>query len=300
MSGSRRRARAVLAALGVLALVETVAAARAYRSAIAPEHWEGVRAAIDAAPQEPVWLATEWLGPRARMFLPAIASVDAAARPDLRGAARFSVLGLSRAWSEELERDLEDMPAPALVQERSFGPLVLATYEQPAAGEVVGSLLADPTRLSVHVDGARCKGQGRMWRCNLGRARPITAEIDYRPRRCIAIEADDGVPVRIDWPSVQTGDTLRGHVGFHDFNRRLRSDAPVELAVLVDGSVRARLVATDAQGWVPFAVKTDGGVHDVAIEVVVGARGTWGAGGYDPGQAHAPCVELRALVEGGA
>jgi hypothetical protein len=300
VSLTRRRARFILAAIGALACVELVAAARAYRTTVEPEHWEAVRAAIEAAPDEPVWLATEWLGPRARMALPALGSIEASARPDLRGAARFSVLGHGAAWSETLEQDLEDLPAPTRVSERAFGPLVLTTYEQRGATEPLADLLADVGRLVVQVDGARCKGQGRMWRCNLGRAHPITAEIDYRPRRCIAIEADDGVPVRIDWPATLTGDVLRGHVGFHDFNRRLRSEAAAELSVIVDGTVRARMIATDAEGWKPFAVRTEPGTHDLALEVAVAARGTWDPGGYDAGAAHAPCVEMRTFTEAGS
>ena len=300
MTAVRRRARIALAAIGALVAIEAVAAARAYRTTVQPEHWDGVRTAIEAAPAAPVWLATEWLGPRARMALPALAPIEAATRPDLRGAPRFAVLGWHAAWSDALEHDLEDLPPPTRVAEQTFGPLVLATYEQPAAGEELADLLSELGRVAVHVDDARCKGQGRLWRCNLGRARTLTAEIDYRPRRCIAIEADDGVPVRIEWPGTTTGNVLRGHVGFHDFNRRLRSDAVAELSVIVDGSVRARLLASDAEGWKPFAVRTEPGQRDVALEVVVSARGTWESTGYDPSKAHAPCVELRTLQEGGS
>lgn len=294
----RRLARVTLAGLGLVAAIELVAAASAYRTTVRSEHWEAARIALEASVSgEPVFLATDWLGPRARMALPPLAAPASAARPDLRGSPRYAVLGLHSAWSDALEHDLEDLPAPERIEETAFGPLVLTRYAQPGAGERLADLLAETARLQVFVDGTRCKGQSRMWRCNLGRAYPVTAEIDYRPRRCIAVEADDGVPVRIEWPQATTGDVVRGHVGFHDFNRRLRSDAPAELTVFVDGKPRARVLATDQEGWRPFAVRTSPGVHDLAVEVVVAARGTWDRRGYDAGAAHAPCVELRTLQE---
>jgi hypothetical protein len=231
------------------------------------------------------------------MAIPALARVEAVARPDLRGVGRFVVVGLDAAWSDELTADLEDLPPPAIVASETIGPVTLTTYAQPHAGEVLDAIDADPRRTQVTVDGERCKGQQR-WRCTLGSVVSQIAEIDYRPRACLAVASDDGVTTRIEAREMTTGNVLRGHLGFPDFNARLRSDAVAEVAVVVDGAVLGRVLVTDAQGWRGFAVPTEPGVHAVALEITQSASGTWGPKGYGSNPAHAACVELRALKEG--
>ena len=94
---------------------------------------------------------------------------------------------------------------------------------------------------------------------------------------------------------VATPATLRGHVGFADFNARLRSDAPAQVALVVDGAERGRFVATDAQGWLPFTAPVAPGPHRLELHVTVPAAGTWQRRGYSPRTRHEPCLEVRVI-----
>lgn len=299
---SRRLARGLLGCVAAVALVEWIASAVVYRPALSPADWEAAASALGELPvDEPVWLGTPWLGPRARLHLPRLARWEAVAPPDLRGASRFHVLGREGdRWAPTLQADLEDLPPPTLVSTRVLGGLALYAYEQPAAGERLSGFLEDSSALQVESERGACRRTGGSWRCDGGRVDPSIIEVGYRPRRCLKLELDDGATVRLRHPSMTTGDVLRGHVGVHDFNARLRSDAPVRVRVVVDGQRVAQWLVTDAQGWWPFAVRTEPGTHSVELELSAAVRGTWQRGGYDDAQTHAPCVELRALQEGPA
>lgn len=297
---SRRVARALLGTVAAIALVEWIASAVVYRPALQPDDWETAAAALaELPPGEPVWLGTPWLGPRARLHLPRLAQWDAVAPADLRGAPRFHVLGLpGDRWAPTLESDREDLPPPTLVGTRSLGGLELYEYEQPTAGTRLAGFVEDAARLRVELGDGACRGTGHRWKCANGRVELTTIEVDHRPRRCLKLELPDAATVRLRYPGMTTGDVLRGHVGVHDFNARLRSDAPVRVRVAVDGQRVAQWLVTDAQGWWPFAVRTEPGTHDVELELASTVRGTWQRSGYEPGRTHAPCVELRALQEG--
>jgi hypothetical protein len=299
---SPRVARIVLGTVAAVALVEWLASAVVYRPALQPRDWEAAASAVAELPaDEPVWLGTPWLGPRARLHLPRLARWDAVAPPDLRGAPRFHVLGRDGdAWAPTLQADNEDMPSPILVGTQPLGALALHTYEQPAAGVRVATFVEQASALLVETDSGACKGGAGGWRCEEGRVELAAIEVDHRPRRCLRLELPDGATVRLRHPTMTTGDVLRGHVGVHDFNARLRSDAPVRVRVSVDGQRVAQWLVSDAQGWWPFAVRTEPGTHAVELELASAVRGTWQRTGYDAGLAHAPCVELRSLQEGPA
>lgn len=298
---SRRVGRVLLGTVAVVALAEGIASAIVYRPALEPSDWEAAAAAIAELPaDEPVWLGTPWLGPRARLHVPRLARWEAVAPADLRGAPRFHVLGLpGDRWAATLEADREDLPPPRLLGTRALGGLELHAYEQPAAGVRRAGFVEEPQQLRVESAGRPCRGSGGSWRCEQGRVELATIEVDHRPRRCLKLALADGATVRLRYPGMATGDVLRGHVGVHDFNARLRSDAPVRVRVLVDGERAAQWLVSDAQGWWPFAVRTEPGTHDVELELSPAVAGTWQRSGYEAGQGHAPCVELRALQEAG-
>ncbi|HET6584142.1 MAG TPA: hypothetical protein VFG69_11850, partial [Nannocystaceae bacterium] len=165
------------------------------------------------------------------------------------------------------------------------------------AGVVLVDFAAGVDALDVTDAAGRCRGRGEL-RCAAGTLAIRTAEVEYRPRRCLALAARDGAHVRIERPRATTGDVLRGHVGFSDFNARLRNDSPIALAIEIDGELVARWAVTDAQGWWPFAVATEPGMHDVALVVDVGAGGKWNARGYDANDPRTVCIEARTLQEG--
>ncbi|MCB9749859.1 MAG: hypothetical protein H6713_07615 [Myxococcales bacterium] len=300
-TASRTRARVAIAALLVLALIECVCAARAYRPGATADDWAALAAALDQLPAgEPVLLAQPWLGPRARMEAPRLRGWDSVAPPDLHGARRFHVVGLARArWGPALADDSMDMPDATYAGEERFGGLRLHHYARPQAGATLEDWVGDAsTRLEVSDEQGRCRGAGGRWTCKQGALALDTLEIAYRPRRCLAARLDDGARLRVRLQGATLGDELRGHLGFADFNARLRSDAPALLTIAIDGAAAARFVFTDSQGWAGFTLATEPGLHDVELELVTTLSGTWSADRYAGKRDHVPCLELRALDHG--
>lgn len=300
-----RRAQILLAAIAVIAAVEWVAAASAYRTTLGPRAWERAAAAIAALPaHEPVLLGTPWLGPLARRHVPALAASASLAPPDLVALPRFHVLGhagspASGAWSDELAVDLAELPAPILTASDDLGPLVLHHYTQPAARVVTTDFLAAPLQLSV--DGgdrpAPCRLSSGTWSCKPGSVTIRLVEVAYRPRRCLAVQLEDGATLEISLPRAALGTALRGHLGFGDFNGRLRNDAPALLEILVDDALAARWTISDDQGWAAFEATTTPGEHAVRVRLTPLLTGTWSQDTYGPAPPRLACLELRALAE---
>jgi len=291
-----RRAHLLLAALALVAAIEWLAAAFAYRSTLSPAAWQQAAAALETI-KDPVLLGTPWLGPLARQHLPTLTA--AAFPPDLHGLPRFHVLGhagspRSGAWSSELTDDLGELPPPVLTGTTDLGPLVLHHYEQPAAATLVTDLLAAPLQLR---DGrAACRLSSGTWTCKHGTAQIRVVEVAYRPRRCLAITLDDDATLEISH-TTPLGTVLRGHLGFADFNSRLRNDAPALLELFIDDALAGRWTLTDNQGWAPFAAATTPGDHKLRVRLTPLLSGTWTPEGYTPQPPRIACLELRALAE---
>ena len=292
--------RALLVGVLALALVEWIAAARAYRTAITAEDWDALQQKVAGVPaDEPVLLADDWLSPRARMAIPRLARTEATAPHDLRSPGKIHVIGWSgRGWSEALQHDLEDRPAPTLAQTEDFGALTLTTWAWPDRPEVLASFVDDVLSLRASADGRSCKGK-RVFKCRSARAQPQVVEIDYRPRHCLEVTVDEGGSMRMTYPDMPSGTVLRGHVGWGDFNRRLRSDAPATVEIRIGDRLAARWTVSDAQGWHPIAVATEPGAADVSVDIVPATPGTWQRGGFSSRPPHPPCFELRSLSEDG-
>lgn len=282
-------------ALGVVALagVEWIAAGLAYRDRIDDADWTQLADAIAAKGDDaPVLLATDWLGPSARMHVPAIAERAALSRPDLHGLPHFHTVGLDASWSEALEHELEGLPAPELLERRTLGPFTWASWAQPDAGAVLDTLADAP--LAVRSNGGSCRGRG-SWKCSEGELAPAIVEIDYRPRACLGLELHDGTTVVLRWPGATLGTILRGHLGFGDYNARLRNDAPAQLRVRIDGEERLRVIVSDAEGWRPFAIATAPGTAEIELELTVGLSGVWKGRAYDATPTRTLCLEARTI-----
>jgi hypothetical protein len=291
---SPKLARGLLAGVLGLAVLETLAGTCAYRNRLGEDDWAAAAEAIADLGNEPVFIANRWLDPLARSRLPSTARVEAVARADLRGLRRFHVLGFAGTrWSDALADDLEDLPEPQIVHSRTLHDLTLTTYTLET-GEVVADLTAAPVR--IETDGGPCRGSG-PWKCKEGRIEARIAEVDHRPRSCLVLDLADGVEARLTFAPTPGADRLRGHVGFTDFNGRLRSDAPAAFTFEQDGRIADRLVFTDAQGWQPFAVGLPDPDAPITVGIRTAVRGRWGASGYEAHRPRPICVELRALTE---
>ncbi len=300
---SPRAARIALAVLGLVAALEWISAAGAYRSQLTPAVWEEAAQALAAVPAgEPVYLGTPWLGPSARQHVPALRGWDSLARPDLYGVPRFHVLGLAGSphaggWSDELQTDLGELAAPTLLTVDELGPLRLHHYAQPGSGTVLTDWLAAPAELRLRDELGACRLTAATWTCKRGRVAAATVEVAYRPRRCFAVDLEDGATLELLHPHAQLGTLLRGHLGFADFNARLRNDAPALLELFIDEAPAGRWTIADDQGWLAFAAPTAPGEHMVRLRLSPVLAGTWTEQGYAPQPRRTACLELRALAE---
>lgn len=290
----------LLGLLCALAVIESIAAFLEYRERIGEEDWQDVSTVLaerSSEPNEPVIVASEWLGPSARMRLPQTRSWDALAYPDLRSFDRFWVLThkRERPWRGPLRAELEGMPRPQLLSVHDAGELTLQEYSQRVGVERF-SLIE-----SVHtIDTARgrCRGNNHeQWKCKDGSVSLRTVEIDYRPRRGLVFELEDGVMAQVDLGKLELGDYIHGHVGFADFNSRLRADPTARVELWIDGAVAARWVFTDDQGWAAFALATPPGRHKLELRVGTTVAGTWQRGGHQDTPTDSLCLELRGFDE---
>jgi hypothetical protein len=298
-----RAARIALAVLAGVAALEWISAARAYRAQLTPAVWQRAAAAVAALPpDEPVVLGTAWLGPSARQQVPALRAWATDPPPDLYAAPRFHVLGSTGspragAWSDELAADNGELPPPQLLASDDLGPLQLHHYAQPAALQLLTDWLADPAALQLHDPRGPCRLSSGTWTCKQGRVAIDTLEVAYRPRRCLAVNLEDGATLEISHPRARLGTVLRGHLGFADFNARLRNDAPALLELIVDDVEVGRWTLADSQGWIAFAAATSPGEHAVRVRLSPLLGGTWTEQGYGHQSRRTACLELRALAE---
>lgn len=290
---TRRRAAVVLGVIGLVAALEWFAAARAYRSLLTDADWDAAAAALAALPaDEPVVLADAWLGPLARARLPALQR--SLGRPDLHGVPRFHVLALGQPLTADLRADLAGLDLEPLGRD-DLGALALHHYHSQSSGHVLWDILDQPALTPADRAGP-CRKAQRSWTCKHGRVAVRHAEIGYRPRRCLTVDMADGEALELRG-RVELGHRLRGHLGFSDFNGRLRNDAPAVVEIAVDGAPRARWLLSDSQGWAAFELATTPGPAELTVRVTSLLAGTFTPGGYDPEARRIPCLDLRALTD---
>jgi hypothetical protein len=284
----------LLGLLCTLAAVEMIAAFLEYRTRIHTEDWDAVQEIVAADEQVPVITTSEWLGPAARMNLAAARSWDSIAYPDLRSFERFWLLthARERPWQGRLRAEL---PKPEIVKVHRVGELSLYEYRQDVPAERF-SLLESIDAVST--ERGRCSGGHGQWSCKEGRVAVRTVEIDYRPRRCLAVELEDGVMAKLELGKLELGDHVYGHLGFADFNARLRADPVARVELWIDDAVAGRWVFTDDQDWAAFALATPTGKHELELRVGTSVAGTWQRDGHRSSPTDIACVELRGFGDG--
>ncbi len=300
---SRWFARTVLALILGVAALEWAAAARAYRPTLSTADW----AALDQDLRDHsdsdglVVLADRWLGPRGRASVAALREARSVAPPDLYGVPRLTIISRDRdtPWTPWLRDAWGPRALPTATSVREIGPFFVHNFAIDSADQILFDLIEiaarEPRSITIHDRLARCRGSKSRWTCKQGKIVSEYAEVAYRPRRCVRFAVQDGAPIRLSLSKVELGDHLRGHLGFTDFNARIRSDAPALIQIAIDGRPLAALTISDRQGWAAFEVATPSGRHDLEITVTPALTGTFGPKGYDRRPTHMPCLELRAL-----
>ncbi|RMG96306.1 MAG: hypothetical protein D6705_11720 [Deltaproteobacteria bacterium] len=249
----------------------------------------------------PVLAAEAFVAPHLRTRLASTADLRWIGRPDLRGVTEFYVVGLATTWTRTLDAMLAGRPRPERIASYRAGDFRIARYRF-ARGERIALDFADAKVTDARADEHPCRLRSGRFDCGVfGRIVPTLAEIDYAPIRCLGLDVPDGTTVALR--AEARGDLLRGHVGFSDFNARLRSDGAVRVEIVIDGETVGRFVVTDVEGLRPFEVALPGdGPVPVEIRIAVPSAGTFDPkDGYVPRPAHRPCLDARVveILDGG-
>jgi hypothetical protein len=281
---------ALLALILGVGVVELGMAASSYRSTISDADFTALATALESHPDRRVRLGSPWLDSRLRQHLNSEQRLGLASPDELGGRALFVVV----ATGEE-PRGVQ-LQGEALSRER-FGGLELLTYAGPGPSMSVDWLDAD---LEISLNGKNCRARkrkaGREWRCGGANIRTDVIEVAYRARRCFSGSTTGGQTLRIAPATTPLGARLlRGHIGFGDFNARLRSDAVADLRVYSGSELRAQFGASDDQGWRPFEVEIENG-QKPSVELRISDSGTFGSTGkLESKDRHIFCLELRSF-----
>jgi hypothetical protein len=258
----------LLGLLCALAVIESIAAFLEYRERIGEEDWEAVSAVLaqrSSEPNEPVIVASEWLGPSARMRLPQTRTWGALAYPDLRSFGRFWVLThkRERPWRGPLRAELEGMPRPQLLSVHDAGELTLQEYTQRVGIERFSLIESVPT---IDTARGRCRGSGDQWKCKDGSVSLRTVEIDYRPRRGVLSPVVTGHTTEHVYEGVPGGH-LVGYVGLHDYYARKNGEGVVVFRTQVDDQASVSLPLHSSDGWRRFELDLGEGTHKVRFSI---------------------------------
>lgn len=309
--GSRTLALGVAAVATAAVLFELGRSAFAFRPTVEGEDYDALNQARATSefPQAPVYVGQRWLEPQARMSWPELADPRWFARPDVGTTPNFWVLDhrSNRGLPQLIAEDLwPGQQAPRNVERHRSGGLTLTRYEL-AAAQAVGDLADQP--ITAEVAGVGCKGTlngagGGKLSCG-GRTRAATVrwtevEVEFRPRSCLAIEMPAGGTLDLVAAEFPLGQTLVGHVGFGDYNDRIRNDAPVDIELSHEGQPLLRTVVSDEQGWHRF--EASGAPADAAgleIRIRMPPTGTWHKSAPSRRDVKTLCLELRSVQSTG-
>lgn len=262
---SSRFARGMLAALLLISGWETCKSVALTRARIDEGDLEQMRQAFHQV-ELPILAHRPWLEPRLRSWFSQASQPDAFARP--------SVQELPAFWTIGHQSDPETQrfaPHAKLRETIQHGALVARKWVQPQtfvtlAGLGRSSLVM--TELAARVDQGSCSIKNRSpLKIQCPDQSTLTweiGEINYRPRACLAYRSNQLGPVTLSFKLAdpQAVQRVQGHVGFSDFNARLRSDAALQVHLRADDIELLSRPFTDAEGWAPFSVQLPKDVQD--------------------------------------
>ncbi len=292
----RTRWRWALALVCTLGVAETLATWRMTQAHVAPADWQAAQTELTKLDATwPIWVAPDFLGDVARTYVPALGARATVGLPDVRDVATFAVLSL--ADSDPLATHAWAGVAGLRVRTaRALGSLVLTVYDQPAASVRVAD--AGSTTWTVTMNGERCRpGQGGVVaRCAKGQVIDRLIEVNFVPRRCLALTVEDNARVTLAADAYAYGDMLDIWVGSGDFNARLRNDAPVRVTLHTPSDDAHTFVVTDEQGWMHVEQQTGREPGPLSLDIALAEQGTWQGTAYNPTVRRTTCVWVRSRM----
>jgi len=226
--------------LAAVAVWEVIATVRAGHDVPGDDAWDRAAAAVraDHRSGDLIVFAPDWVDPVGRLHLGDLIPVDMAGRMDadrygriwelsIRGARARDTAGLEPVWSQR------------------FGGVTVRRFERTPV-EVITDLVAT---LPAVTKGARVELE----------------EVDFAPRRCVAVSPGPGRTAELRWPTAELGGQLVGYVGLADVFTRRENLFPARLEVAVAGGAATTVEVGADEGWKRFAVATTPGRAEVTI-----------------------------------
>jgi hypothetical protein len=244
----RRFAVGVVAAIVLLALVETGNALVAPWRAPSEKDWTAAAAKVRAEfrPGDLIVAAPAWADPILRLKLGDLVPQPVAGRMD---AARYG-----RIWEiSQRGARAADTHGAGLAMSARFGRLTLRRWEKPPA-TVTFDFVAEWRRASLHLArpggaAAPCGLQADRFQCAGVSLGPELVEVDTTLRNGLAVEPVAGATLVLEFSEVRLGRELAVAAGLHNVWLRKSGDGKVRLRVLAQGRELGTVLATSTSGW---------------------------------------------------
>jgi hypothetical protein len=267
-----RAGLAALAAVSVLALVETAVAVVAPYRAPKEADWLAAERQIRAGfrPGDLIVAAPAWADSILRVHLGDLIPVEVAGRMDDE---RFE-----RVWEVSQRGARSDAGKRGTVaEEHRFGALTVRRIERPAAAvryDFVARLAdAHASRRGAHGEKLDCPIPGDRQQCTDipdNDVRRQIVEVDTRLRLALLAPPVPEGTVAIEYPDVPLGRSLVVATGLHNVWKRKEADGAVDLRVVVAGVFDGKFTTRNDDGWVLHTIDTSvraGQVASVRFEV---------------------------------
>jgi len=251
---ARRAGLLAVAAIALLALVETAAALVGPHRAPTDADWRAAAQEVRAGFQtgDLIVAAPAWADPILRVHLGDLIPPAVAGRLDDD---RFG-----RVWEVSQRGARASAATPGRpVLERRFGALTVRRIERPPAlvsyDFVAHWTDARVTRVSAGGTATPCRNLGDRVQCPDFAApsvRPQIAEVDTRLRQALVTQAVPGGTIALEYPAVRLGRAIEVGTGLHNVWFRKQAQDPVDLRVVVGVGAEATVATVrtvNEDGW---------------------------------------------------
>jgi hypothetical protein len=246
-----------VAAVSLLAVVETATALIAPRLAPTDADWAAAAGAVRAGfrPGDLIVAAPAWADPILRVHLGDLIPPEVEGRLD---DARFG-----RVWEVGQRSARSPAAAGEVAFDERFGALRVRRVERsaPAMRYDFVARWADAQVSRVDRAGATvsCRNIGDRIQCpdvSYSSVRRQIVEVDTRLRMALVTQPVGGWTVVVEFPAVPLGRELVVATGLHNVWMRKSSNGPVELRVRVGGEDAAAFTTQNDDGWKEVRIDT--------------------------------------------
>ena len=241
--------------LSTLGLVETIVTAQVYQPIATTSQWQKLEKAV-ANSGRPLFVTAPWLSLLVRSNYPKLAErlvADSALRSEEAHYWLLRAHGTSDKDHPE-QRALDQASWGTPLETLRFGGLELVAFQtRQNRWHNLAPSPAIPD--SVELDNNSCRLLASRWDCPGQEISIGWTEVDYEAKRCWRLNLSEPTSLHLQLRAPEIGDNrqlaLIGHIGFGDFNARLRHEIAAQ--VRLSSQVReTTFVASDSQGWQAF------------------------------------------------